>query len=104
VIYADSGGAPGALLGTSSPLTFSSTNAAGWFDLPLPAPLKLAAGNYWIGFSSGNTAYVAAFRYDNVAGSLDYNSNLYTSGPSNPFGSPTVISLQLSLYATYTEG
>ena len=104
VIYADSGGAPGALLGTSNPLTFSSTNLAGWFDLPLPTPLKLAAGNYWIGFLSGNTGNVAAFRYDTVPSSLDYNTNTFTSGPSNPFGSPTVISLQLSLYATYLPG
>ena len=29
----------------------------------------------------------AAFRYDTVPGSRDYNSNPYASGPSNPFGS-----------------
>jgi hypothetical protein len=36
-----------------------------------------------------------------VASSLDYNANTFTSGPSNPFGTPTVISSQVSIYATY---
>jgi len=102
VIYADSSGAPGALLGTSNPLVFKSSNSAGWYDLTFPTPLKLAAGNYWIGFISANTANVAAFRYDTLTKALDYNANTYTSGPSNPFGSPTITSQQISLYATYT--
>ncbi|MGA2321135.1 MAG: hypothetical protein ABSG95_10415 [Solirubrobacteraceae bacterium] len=33
VIYADSGGASSALLGTSNPLVFKSSNSAGWYDL-----------------------------------------------------------------------
>src|ERR1700682_6375142 len=41
VIYADSGGAPGGLLGTSSPLMFSSAGSARWDDLHLPTSLKL---------------------------------------------------------------
>ncbi|MGA2321867.1 MAG: S8 family peptidase, partial [Solirubrobacteraceae bacterium] len=101
VIYAESSGAPGALLGTTSPLTFSSTNSAGWYELNFATPLTLAAGNYWIGFISGTTAGVAAYRYASVTSAIDYNSNTYTSGPSNPFGTPTVASAQLSLYATY---
>jgi len=102
VIYAEAAGAPGALLASTNRLTFVSTNTAGWYELALPAALKLAAGNYWIGFISGATTGVAAFRYDTVASALDYNSNAYTSGPSNPFGTPTVLSESISLYATYT--
>ncbi len=34
-----------------------------------------------------------------------YNTNTYTSGPSNPFGSSlTTDGEQTSLYATYTPG
>jgi hypothetical protein len=104
LVYADSSNAPGALLATSEQLTFKSTNSAGWYDLAFPSPVKLAAGNYWIGVITGATSNVAGFRYDSVAGSRDYNANTYTSGPTNPFGAVTIDAEQTSLYATYTPG
>jgi iron transport multicopper oxidase len=104
LIYADSGSAPGALLGVSEQLTFKSTNAAGWYDLIFSSPLKLAAGNYWIGIMTGTTAGVAGFRFDSVAGSRHWNTNAYASGPTNPFGTDTTDAEQTSLYATYTPG
>jgi subtilisin family serine protease len=104
VVYADSAGKPGTLLGVSEPLTFKSTNAAGWYGLAVSSPLKLAAGNYWIGLLTGTSAGVAGFRYDSVAGARDYNANTYTSGPTNPFGSFSSDSEQISLYASYTPG
>lgn len=103
IVYANSGGAPGALLGTSSPLIFHSTNAAGWYALAFGTPLKLATGSYWIGVITGVTSDVAGFRYDSASKSRLYNTNTYTSGPSNPFGgSLTTDGEQTSLYATYT--
>jgi subtilisin family serine protease len=104
VIYADAAGKPGGLLGVSEPLTFKSTSTAGWYGLVLSSPLKLAAGNYWIGLLTGSSAGVAGFRYDSVAGSRDYNANTYTSGPTNPFGSVSSDGEQASLYATYGPG
>jgi hypothetical protein len=101
VIYADGAGQPQALLAVSEQLSFKSANAAGWYDLPFAASVKLAAGSYWIGVITGGASNVAGFRYDSVAGSRDYNANAYASGPSNPFGSPTVDGEQASLYATY---
>src|SRR5208337_2162891 len=79
VLYADSSGKPGALLATSSPLTFKSTNAAGWYELVFPSPISLSAGNYWIGDLTGATAGVAGYRYDSVSSSRYYNSNTYSS-------------------------
>jgi hypothetical protein len=102
VLYSDAAGKPSGLLGTTSPLTFSSTKAAGWYDLTFPTPIKLAAGSYWIGVLAGQASRVVGFRYDSVAGSRDWNANTYSSGPSNPFGPVTVDSRQTSLYATYT--
>jgi hypothetical protein len=102
LVYADASGAPGALLGVSEQLTFKSANYAGWYQLVFPSSLKLAAGNYWIGVITGATSSVAGFRYDSVSNSRDYNTNTYTSGPTNPFGSVTTDSEQASLYATYT--
>ena len=101
VVYSDSGGAPNTLLGTSTPLTFLSTNTAGWYDLTFTTPLNLAAGNYWIGVITGATGNVAGFRYDSVTNSRDVSTNTYTSGPTNPFGAVTTDSEQMSLYATY---
>ena len=103
ILYANSEGKPGALLGTTSPFTFASTDAAGWYELSFPTPLKLAAGSYWIGVITGETGKVAGFRYDAVTGAREWNSNTYTSGPSNPFGAVTTDSEQASLYATYSH-
>jgi acid phosphatase type 7 len=102
VVYADANGTPGSLLGVSQQLAFTSTNVAGWYDLGFSSPVKLAAGNYWIGVITGATAKVAAFRWDKVKASRATNANKYTAGPSNPFGTATVAAQQTSLYATYT--
>jgi hypothetical protein len=104
LIYADSSNAPSALLGSTEQLTFQSTNSAGWYDLKFSSPVKLAAGNYWIGVITGATSYVLGTRYDSVSGSRDYNENTYTSGPTNPFGAVSTDAKQLSLYATYLAG
>ncbi|MGH2871337.1 MAG: S8 family serine peptidase, partial [Solirubrobacteraceae bacterium] len=102
VLYADSGGSPSALEGTTSQFVFSSTDAAGWYDLTFPTPVSLAAGTYWIGIFSGDTQSVAGFRYSTVTASRDITVQTYSSGPSNPFGSFTTDGEQMSLYATYT--
>jgi hypothetical protein len=104
VIYADSNGSPGALIATSSQLVFPSTGAAGWYDLPFASPPSLAPGRYWIGVFTGGPTHTAGYRYTTVSNSRALNSNLYTSGPSNPFGSATIDSQEMSLYAKYTAG
>jgi len=104
VIYADSGGSPGALIATSSQLVFPSTGAAGWYSLPFASSPRLAAGRYWIGVLTGGTTHAAGYRYATVTASRRYNTNTYASGPSSPFGSATSDSQQMSLYATYTPG
>lgn len=102
IVYSDSSGKPANLLGITSQFTFYSTNKAGWYTLNFPAALSLPAGNYWIGVITGATGKVAGFRYEKVTSSRDYNSNSYTSGPTSTFGSYSVDSEQMSLYATYT--
>jgi hypothetical protein len=102
IIYADSKGKPGARLGVTEQLTFKSTDAAGWYELPFSPPIKLEAGTYWIGTITGATSKVAGERYDSVANAEDYNSNGYTVGPSNPFGSFKTTNEEVSLYATFT--
>jgi hypothetical protein len=100
VIYSDSGGAPGSLLAVSNELTFASSQAAGWYDLPLPTPVAVSAARYWVGVITGATSNVAGFRYDAVAGARDYNANSYSLGPSAGFGSFSTDGEQMSIYAT----
>jgi subtilisin family serine protease len=102
IIYADQGGSPGALSGVTRQLSFSSKNKAGWYDLTFANPVALQAGTYWIGVISGNTGNVTGIRWNSVTKARAYNTNTYTSGPSNPFGTATIDSEQMSLYATYT--
>jgi hypothetical protein len=102
LIYADSGGNPGALLGTTNQLTFQSTQQAGWYDLTFPTPVNLPAGNYWIGMISGTSSHIAAFRYTTQTSSRAYNNDNYANGATNPFGTPTFDSELMSAYATYS--
>jgi Subtilase family len=104
VIYADSNGSPGALIATSSQLVFPNTGPAGWYALPFATPPSLAAGRYWIGLLTGGATHAAGYRYASVNASRFLNSNTYTSGPSNPFGSASTDNQQMSLYATYQPG
>jgi hypothetical protein len=104
VIYADANGSPGALIATSSQLIYPNTGTAGWYALPFATPPNLAAGRYWIGVLTGGATHAAGYRYTTVTNSRILNSNTYTSGPSNPFGTGTTDDQQMSLYATYQPG
>jgi hypothetical protein len=103
VLYGDSSGKPGALLGVSKELAYHSSEVGAWRDLLFPAAVKLAAGKYWIGVITGATGKVAGFRFDSVEASRFLNENLFTAGPSNPFGVPSTDGEQMSIYATYTS-
>jgi hypothetical protein len=110
VIYADSGGAPGSLLATTTTFTYPSTAQPGWYALKLPRQrtdqnpsglLLLAPGDYWIGFITGGDAGVAAVAYDSVPAALAYNANPFGAGPSDPFGLISTRDERLSMYMTY---
>ena len=110
VIYADSAGAPGALLATTAALTYPSTAPPGWYALKLPRQrtdqnpsglLLLQAGDYWIGFLTGGDAGVAAVVYDSAPAGLVDNSNAFSAGPTDPFGPISTRDERLSMYLTY---
>jgi hypothetical protein len=101
LVYADTGGHPGTLLGVSRQLTFASGSSTGWYNLVFRTPVTLAAGNYWVGVISGTSSDVAAFRFKNVTGSRDYNINRYAAGPTTRFGGVRSDAKQISLSATY---
>ena len=110
LVYADSDGTPGALVGTTQRLTFSSRDAPGWYDLTFARHrtpknpsglLVLRPGRYWIGVIAGPGPGVAAVAYDVVPSFQASNANPYTAGPTNPFGAITVGDEQLSMYLQY---
>jgi hypothetical protein len=101
IVYADSGGAPGALLGTTDELAYQSSEPPDWYALTFPRLLHLVPGNYWIGVILGGQSGVAGVAYDTVPGVLDYNANPYSAGPSDPFGPIATGDVQLSLYMAY---
>jgi PKD repeat protein len=104
VLYTDSGGRPGALLGVSSEVTINAGRAWGWVDFPLPASVPVSAGTIWMGYIAGWKSGVTQLRYSGLTGDERHNKNTggYAAGPSNPFGTATTASLHYSLYATYT--
>lgn len=104
IIYADSGGSPGALVAATNARTFSSSDSAGWYTLNFASPPTITAGHYWLGIFTGTTGNVAAYCYDTGASNArDADNNTYTSGPGNPFGTVTTHDSQLMpVYASYT--
>jgi hypothetical protein len=101
VLYGDSKGAPGALLGVTEAISFKSTAAPGWYHLAFATPIKVNRGQYWIGIITGAAGKVASESFTSVDSAEVFNTNRYTSGPSNPFGKVTSGDEQMSLYATY---
>lgn len=101
VVYADSGGVPGALLGTTDELTYSSTEPPDWYDLTFPSLLKLTPGDYWIGVIAGDQSGVGGVAYNATPGVLKFNANPYSTGPSDPFGPVVSGDQQLSMYMEY---
>jgi PKD repeat protein len=103
IMYADSGGNPGALLGVSNAVTITAGQPWGWADFTFPTPVAIQAGTIWMGYIAGTTTDLAQFRYDVVPGELRFNTNTYSLGPSNPFGTPFLSQMHYSLYGTYSS-
>ena len=51
--YAGTASGPTTRLATTNAATISAGRAAGWIQLSLASPLRLAAGTYWIGLHTG---------------------------------------------------
>jgi PKD repeat protein/glucose/arabinose dehydrogenase len=102
VIYADSGGNPGALLGVSNQVSIAAGQAWGWVDFTFPSAVSVTAGTVWIGYIAGTTSDLTQLRYDPLTNDMRYNANTYSSGASNPFGTPATVGFHYSIYATFT--
>jgi glucose/arabinose dehydrogenase len=102
VIYANNNGAPGALLGVSSPVQINAGKPFGWVDFPFANPVAVSAGTIWMGYIASGAGDLTQMRYLSQAGAMRYNVDPggYADGPSNPFGTATSSNKHYSLYAT----
>jgi hypothetical protein len=104
VVYQDSGGNPGALLGVSYEVTITAGRAFGWVVFPFLVPIPVHPSEpIWIGFIASTTSDLTQAKYTAQTGGLRYNSNTYSSGPSDPFGTATTTNKHYSLYATVDQ-
>ncbi|MEM2111450.1 MAG: dockerin type I domain-containing protein [Candidatus Bathyarchaeia archaeon] len=96
-------GTPLQLVGVSQETTLSTITQ--WWNFTFDPPVMLSRGYHWLGLISEPTTLYYRFDYAYVpeinASAFAYNSNLYSDGPSNPFGTPTYLNRSISIYATY---
>ncbi len=105
-IYADDGtdGWPGTLLALSDEVAVVSTDGNEWMNFSLPAPVELAAGNYYLCVFGGATGAATAMLY--TGGFSDrkffYEDCSYPTAPDPivacDYTSPNY---ELAVYATY---
>lgn len=101
VVYAadGSGGAPGTLLATSNELV--GFLGGQWNNYTFASAVTLSAStNYYIGIIADNTIYISA---QSTGGTTSYNSDTYSDGPANPFGTRTTSVYELGAYLMAPE-
>jgi len=101
VVYGDTGGAPGPLLGTTNTFVYTRGDGSGMATLSFNPNLQLPAGDYWIGLIAGGQTDVAEISYDPEPGVLDSDANPFSPGPANPFGPISSGNELMSLYLDY---
>jgi hypothetical protein len=101
VIYTDSNGVPGALLGVSNEKTTGSS--AQLFEFSFSTPVSVTAGNYyWLGIIAGNTKiWILA---SNTRGQVYWNIDAYSDGPTSLFGTSNVLApREFCVYGIITQ-
>jgi hypothetical protein len=103
VVYADFGGAPAGLKGTSQEVLVSWNAGRAWVDFTFATPLSLPAGDYWLGLHAGPRIGDALtyYAYDVLVGGQRTKYDTYSNGASDPFGTATSKDRTMSVYATY---
>ncbi len=100
VIYADSGGQPGALVLVSDEVTIAAGQPGAPVDFAVSGSPTLSPGQYWLGYWSSNTSAIGA--YQTVVNGGRYQAATYSSinPPPASFGAGVGDSISYSLYVT----
>ena len=105
-VYADAGGAPGALLGQTGAHTIAAGTAGAWVRLALVSPVAVTgASAYHLGIHSAATNAVG--RYGNMLGlsvaNNRQNDDVFSDGAANPFGAVVAnYNFEVAVQAHYT--
>lgn len=92
LIYADSNGAPGTLLGATDPLVGAAASTPEWYTLLLPGSVHLTAGvSYWLGVSRGGSPPPSAAAGGLGTAGAATNAAVPVCGIQAPAGSPVSI-------------
>lgn len=107
IIYANSGGNPGALLAVSDEVTITNTVEQA-VDLPLSGAnqISVVSGTtYWIGYHNEDPG-TGDFRQSRsaTAGAQRRSSDTYSDGPNDPWSETGTADGPIDCYVTYTEG
>ena len=86
-LYRDANGVPGELVRTSTPTTIAAGTKPGWYTFGFPQypHIAIAPGRYWLMLLTGQNTGIVRY-YADGAGNWYGNNDLYSDGPSNPFG------------------
>lgn len=108
VIYADSTGNPGALLAVSDEISLIAT-AEGDVNFTFSGANQISVVGstpYWIGYHNGTLTggSFVSISSDSTASGHRNDTDTYSDGTSDPYGTPTATSGIIDAYITYTEG
>lgn len=104
VIYSENpANTPDVLLATSQEVALTSTSYA-WIDFTFSTPVELTAGNYFIGIiTDAVTSNTVTVKCGNTGSLINsFNTDTYSDGAANPFGTPSSSANEKVWYATYT--
>lgn len=98
-IYADNAGEPSDLLGTT--VEFGGSGNRCEYFVPLSSPVSITSGTYyWLAFLHGHTSSISVGYSGLTGGTGRYNSDTYSDGFADPFGSASSVAHQYIIYAT----
>lgn len=100
VVYEHAGAEPGLFRGSSAEVSVAQGAALAWVQLTPSTPIR-APAPVSIGLQSGG-AGAGEVGHETVTGGLWVNSDPYSDGADNPFGSANHADIELGLVADYT--
>lgn len=105
LIYTDLAGEPGEILAVSDELVVSNTTAQ-WNEFTFPAAQRRFLQNgvaYWVGYINEANSNSFIITRENTASSNKQNSDTYSDGPSDPFGSNSTEAGIIDAYIAYGD-
>jgi hypothetical protein len=102
IVYADSATLPTTLMGISDEVVVPNNMSPGWVEFPFSTPVNITPGSIWIGYHNDTT--ITNIYVDALTGGRIISSDIYSDGPTDPFGSGTKFDQIMSVQAVYNTG